>query len=211
MKRRPVYIHHGAHSRVGEPHSDGAHAEEEAGAEDGPSETTRAVATCLQPVRDLAFALVESAWFKGKAAAGNLLGGNVSLARQWVHLRRRPALLHPPSGSLTRSHPPLGAGFWVLAIIAYCIIQCLYAPLQPSDSARNRLVEVSNLAFTIAFTVELLLKVRWGPGGRGARKGQGTVALGLPCVPERLLLQPLWAAAGRAPLAGRGGRGGAPL
>jgi hypothetical protein len=54
------------------------------------------------------------------------------------------------------------AGFFVLAIIAYCVIQCLYLPLQPSDSPRNRLVNVSNLAFTIAFTVELALKVGQG-------------------------------------------------
>lgn len=46
-----------------------------------------------------------------------------------------------------------------LVIITNCIFLSLYRPLEPDDSPRNNMLNVSDIVFTIIFTIEMLIKM----------------------------------------------------
>jgi len=46
----------------------------------------------------------------------------------------------------------------LLLIAAFCVVQCLYQPLEPSDSGINAAIDAATLGFTIAFTLEIVIK-----------------------------------------------------
>jgi hypothetical protein len=172
--------------------------------------------------------VVESFWFTGAPKCACKKMTNCCGIMQ----RRPPppppvpascAALDPPSPSCQHAPPPAAAS--TLLIVAFCVVQCFYAPLEPLDSGANAFVEKATLAFTVAFTLEILLKcTAWafvlddgeslGGMWRGLRKGGAaglkTVVLGAPTEQDKLA-QGLAAAAVQFKAAGKWRKAGTAL